>query len=580
MTKPQLLASRYKDCNTRHAIYSQTGTSAALEAARRDPRALFRWREVEQRQQAQRQIQTQQFRSYLNFRFGREPRRFPTRRASDIHIDWNISLGTGTTKPGMYPAKFSFDTNATPNCLTDFAVFPVNVAGSPTQPNIVAFNNLYSGNTGATGICDGRTKPPGDTDVKTSATVFWSYNVNKIAGAVNTSPVLSFDATGSKVAFVESAVGSAAHFHVLAWKSGDGVGTNLQNALTPKPITTFTDPAAPVAGSGTASDLALGVAATGTDTLSSPYIDYGHDTAYIGNDAGVLFRIKNVFCTLASCGGASPSLDTTWGTAGAVTVCAGELTGPVQDFLSGNVYVGCADGKVYGFNSSGTALAIPSIAVGNGSANGGVVDSPIVDGLNRFIYAVSGTGAAPNTTHAVLVQATTSLSGPCAGGTLCVATVGNPGVHPAHAPAFNDSYFTSATSANWRILQGGFTGGTSGTLTLYGATFSAARAMTTGTPASTFTLGTTPGEYAPLTEFKNGAINWLFVGVFVVTPANLGLLNINNFPPAGFTQTVLEGSGPSGMIVDNASASAQASSIYFGVAGPNQAVKLTQAGLQ
>src|ERR1700730_3024462 len=138
---------RFHDWTTRHVIYSQTGTSAALEAARNDPRAIFRWREVEQRELAQRQFGQSQPFSILPFRGHPRRRRFPERSSSDMHIDWNISLGTGTTAPGMYPAKFSFDSTATPNCLTDFAVFPVNVAGSATQPNIVAFNNLYSGNT-------------------------------------------------------------------------------------------------------------------------------------------------------------------------------------------------------------------------------------------------------------------------------------------------------------------------------------------------------------------------------------------------------------------------------------------------
>ena len=59
--------------------------------------------------------------------------------------------------------------------------------------------------------------------------------------------------------------------------------------------------AAPVGGSGTLTDLVLGSATTGSDTLSSPFIDYVNDVAYVGNDAGVLFRIKNVFCSLPSC---------------------------------------------------------------------------------------------------------------------------------------------------------------------------------------------------------------------------------------------------------------------------------------
>jgi hypothetical protein len=109
---------------------------------------------------------------------------------------------------------------------------------------------------------------------------------------VPTSPVSSLD--GKKVAFVESATGNPAHFYVLAWRSGDGQATNRQNALVPKTLAAPFSPTAPVASgtSGAVTDLAFGVT---TDTLSSPYVDYAPDRAYVGNDEGVLFRFKNVF---------------------------------------------------------------------------------------------------------------------------------------------------------------------------------------------------------------------------------------------------------------------------------------------
>jgi hypothetical protein len=494
-----------------------------------------------------------------------------------VHTDWSISLGTGTTAAGQFPAKFSFDVTAAADCVNDFVVFPVNVNGANNQANLVAFNRLYSGTAGGNGICN---RAATASDVGTSAAVLWSYNVNAIAagGAVPTSPALSLN--GAKVAFVESAAGNAAHFHVLAWKSGDGQNAaNLQSTTTPKAITAFSS-TAPVAGSGTATDLVLG---TGPDTISSPFIDYVRDLAYVGNDQGVVFRIKNVFCTVA-CTTAAPSLDTSWGVAGAVTVgsgsCAGtaksRLTGAVLDFVTLNLFVGCADGKVYGFTSTGASLAIPSIAVGNGSATGGIVDPPIVDGVNGFIYSVSGTGASG--TSAVLVQATTSLGGPCAGGTICIATVGNANVHNAHAPAFNDNYFSSGTSASWLIYMGGFTGLANG-VTVYGATFNGSRVMTAGTAANALNVTALTGEYAPFTEFRNGATDWLFGGILQNLVGNMGSFNINSFPTA-LISTALQGSGPSGMIVDNSSASIQASNIYFGTQGTNNAVKLTQAGFQ
>lgn len=572
--------SRFHDWTTHHVVYPHMGTLGALRAVESDPRARFRWREVEQRELAQ-----SQQRRFADF--WRRPR-FPRRPSSDLHRDWSVSLGGGTTAAGQYPAKFTFDTTAAvtlANCSSDFAVFPINVAGTATQANIAALNNLYSG------TANGFT-PNGLCNTVLAATVTWAYNVDGIGGAattktntggaVPTSPVLSLD--GTKVAFVESATGSAARFHVVAPASEGTVGAPIIFGGSTGRAFSATAPVAS-GGNGAATDLALGSSTSGTDTLSSPYIDYARDTAYVGNDAGVLFRLKNVFCTTVSCGNAAPSLDTTWGGTGSVNVpCAAKLTGPVQDFPTGNVFVGCADGKVYGFNSTGAALTTASIAIGDGSANGDVVESPVVDPVNGLIYAVSGTGAAPNTGSAVLVQATTSLGGPCTGGTLCVATVGNPNVHSAHAPALNDNYFSSGTSTGWLLYMGGFTGGTSANLTLYGATFSGTRVMTTGTPGNAQVIGNRPGEYAPLTEFKNGANDLLFIGV-IVNLTDMAVMNINAFPTAAPTTTAMEGLGISGMVVDNSSGSAQASSIYFGTLGTtaqggNNAVKLTQSGLQ
>jgi hypothetical protein len=532
--RPWTPVSAFHDWSTNHAVYGHAGTLDVLETARKDPRALFRWREVEERERQQRRalwLETQPEQLHNLLRWPPSPgRHFPVRTAADGHADWSISLGTGSVAAGQYPAKFTYDTTATVSapgsCTSDFIVYPVNVNGSATQPNIVAFDNLYSGTAGGNGICN-RAAPVNDDGV--SATVLWSYNVHAIAagGAVPTSPVLSLD--GTKVAFVESAAGNAAHFHVLAWNSGDGLATNKQTVTSPKSITTFAGNT-PLSA-GTSTDLALGSAATGTVTLSSPYIDYAHDIAYIGNDVGVLFRIKNVFCTTPSCGTAIPSLDTTWGGTGSVSVpCGAKLTGPVQDFFTLNVFVGCADGKVYGFNSSGAPLATSSIIVGDGSATGGVVESPIVDGLNKLIYAVSGKGAGTNTGNAVIVQATTSLGGPCAGA-LCIATTGVSGVFSMHAPAFNDPYFSSNTSTAWLLYQMAYS--TAANLTLYAATFSATRTLTAGAAANSLNFGTHIGEYAPVTEFDNAGTDRLFFSIAHAPGAsvlNFGAFPINAFP--------------------------------------------------
>jgi hypothetical protein len=389
--------------------------------------------------------------------------------------------------------------------------------------------------------------------------------------------------------------GRAAHFHVLAWKGGDGQNAgNLQSVLTPKTITTFSA-TNPAAGSGAATDLTLGSSTAGTDTLSSPFVDYTTDKAYVGNDNGVLYRIKDVFCTSVNsdCSGATepaPSLDTSWGSGGAVTVCSGMLTAPVLDFVTGNVFVGCSDGKLYGFNSSGTALATPSVAVGNGSTLGGIVDAPVVDGVDGFVYAVSGS----NGTNAVLVQAATNLK------TSTTMPVGGAGVFNLHEPAFSNAYYTSPTASGALIYVAAYNNA-GNEIELYAYCFNGSSVLANCpgvSPAGpeTAVLNTSPGsqlEYAPLTEFYNAptTTDWLFVSVLQNRDPNIGLFNIDSFPAsATLAASTQEGSGASGMVIDNNSSSAQASNIYFGALSTTAAcgaggtggcaVKLTQAAFQ
>jgi hypothetical protein len=561
-----------QDWSRRHLAYPRIGPMKSMIALQDDPRALLSWQE-QTREDWHRDRDRHHHRDHDD-----DQDDTPT-TATGLHRDWSISLGTGSTAPAMYPAKFGFSPIAAPSCASDFVVFPVNIAGSATQPNIVAFNNLYSGGTAIapTGLCGSRTVVAGDN--RSSATTLWSYDINAAGGLVATSPALSID--GTKVAFVETVAGSSTHFHVLAWSSGDGVdAANLQNVLLPVAITSFTGLVAPVAGSGTASDLSLG--ATG-DTLSSPFVDYTKDVAYVGNDAGVLFRIKNVFCPpLSACatgGSPAPSLDTTWNSTGSVTIggtCVGMLTGAVVDFGTGNVFVGCADGNLYGFTSTGTALSpTASISVGDGNlTTGGIVDPPLIDVVNKFVYAASGSSGGSS----VLVQAsTTDLSG------RVVAPLGTGAAFNLHAPSFNNAYF-NGTLANSLLYDWAVSGGL---ITLYGVPFSAGQVMNPLATTSISVSGSTAVELSPTTEFLNGATDQLFVsGLLLTATVNVIKSNITNFPTAGTLTagTANEGTGTSGIIVDNNSGSAQASSIYFGVLGAaapngNNAVKLTQSGL-
>jgi hypothetical protein len=113
--------------------------------------------------------------------------------------------------------------------------------------------------------------------------------------------------------------------------------------------------------------------------------------------------------------------------------------------------------------------------------------------------------------------------------------------------------------------------------------------MNGGAPANTIQIGgSTAVEFSPTTEFLNGATDQLFVSGLTNASPNFIEYNLtaflslfpNSFPPGGITgATATETGGTSGIIVDNTSGSAQASSIYFGAIGTNSAVKLTQSGL-
>jgi hypothetical protein len=187
--------------------------------------------------------------------------------------------------------------------------------------------------------------------------------------------------------------------------------------------------------------------------------------------------------------------------------------------------------------------------------------------------------------------------------------IGNGGQCNIHAPTVNNAYFTSPASANALIYIGGVTGNvgtctaggaTSGTNQLYAATFGASGVLTAGAPTHSLASGNTVGnEYAPLGEFFNTgtATDTVFVGI--LRNNTRGFNNLYSFnSTAGWNATplnsVLTGLGTSGMVVDNSSASNQASSIYFNALNQNAAcgnpqtgantngcaTKLTQATLQ
>jgi len=611
-----------------HTLYPRVGPMNRLIALQNDRRAIQHWEESYRK-------------DYARWRGGEgegEGHRSHHHNQSSMKRDWAIFTGgtvggtlfSGSSNNSAYSAKWTFDINEnltgasanTGACASDYLVAPVNTisAGVSTtgigQPDIVGLNNLYSGPagppvppTGTTGICNRGT--PAATDDGVSATVLFSYAIIADDGLVTTSPVTSFD--GNLIAFVEvGSVGGTAHFHVLHWNAGDGANPlhdqDVSTFLT-APITTFVS-SPPAAGQVTDLPLTTTVG-TGLDSISSPYVEYSDDVAYVGNDGGMIFKIKNVFCpTWAPCNGSvppPPSLDTTFGTGGSIQLpCTGMVSGITVDGSGGNIFAGCSDGFLYEISPTGTVLSSLQIGDGNGT-NGGIVDAPTLDEVNGWVYVETGscvstltgctTGGVGFGAPALVQASMSNLATPSAaylGPFTGVPTDVNP--VNVHAPAFNDAYFTSPSSGNWILYDYASDNGNGGEIVLYGVTFNVATApnsahiMDSGAPPNALNFAIGASEVSPLTEFfTTGGEDRLFAGNLVATPGNVVSFNITSgFPAAtefsNFPDTY--GTGTSGIVADNvASTFGQANSIYFGVQGTagtafDSVVKLTQSALQ
>ncbi len=255
-------------------------------------------------------------------------------------------------------------------------------------------------------------------------------------------------------------------------------------------------------------------------------------------------------------------------------------------------------GRLYGFTSTGAKLSPNSLGLGDGSPFGGIVLPPIVDSSNGFVYAVSGTNNASAGTpagqhldfyHWLAEDRAVGLELRPVGVNLSL-------------PTFNTSYFSSSTSANWAILSCGYdVDGLANPAIRHRVQQRSRDEQPLPRRASRqFQIAPDVEACSPLTGFTNiGAgppftspTDWLFLGL---SGGNLYNFNLNGTTgSAGFreasppTASFSVAAGSSGIIPDNESTDAQASSIYFSGLGTQActaggtgycAVKLTQAGL-
>lgn len=128
-----------QDWSHRHLVYSSVETRD--EAVRKgtlhfeewkkknkDPRFALR---AERKAQFDRTSDQNPF-SPRQLQWSRRHDRNPPAAGPAIHRDWSAPLGSaaGVGRAGVFPAKFSFDVNATPSCANDFVVFTTASSGA------------------------------------------------------------------------------------------------------------------------------------------------------------------------------------------------------------------------------------------------------------------------------------------------------------------------------------------------------------------------------------------------------------------------------------------------------------------
>ena len=428
-----------------------------------------------------------------------------------------------------------------------------------------------------------------------TGSVLSAYNITTLGsnGAVLTSPALSL--LGTQVAFIETVTAPSASsiFHVLTLGT---TGSNGSFSLGTNSYTTATP------GSGNNAVMTSLAYSTSATTFSSPWIDYHNDVAYFGDDNGKLYKTTCVFyCAL-------PALAAGWPIP---VAAAGVKLGPaVLDPISNRIFVGGSDGNLYMVDlavcPAGCAAGPrPSTAVGSANTFGGVIDAPLVDTTFETIFAFAGDDG---TGSGIVLQTNTTLN---LAPNLTVS-MGSKAFFDILDGALDDTYYTNTTSsatAVGHLFACGQTGG-SGQPALYTIPFTNPNSPTLLSAANPPRMGAgshqnVPGNpgigCSPITEFKNGATDRVFFSQSQV-PARkctsavpvdgcMFMYDITSGSPSvAPTATAVENGGTSAIIVDNTSASGQASSIYFsnqattsctiGAGTPAYcAIKLTQSAL-
>jgi hypothetical protein len=517
------------------------------------------------------------------------------KQASKIQRDWNVSLGTvtfgpiidggtGKTDPGggiAFPAKYTFDVTAVPNCTSDYVAMGLPATPeSGGQANIVGYNNLYSGTDPISG------DPNGYCAGLTGPTTMFAYASG--TGEVPASISLSQD--GKKLAYVEDLTSGSSYFHVLTIGTSGSNGASATSAAVPGVGNNAVDQTVLLSPDG-------GV--TNQSSTTSPFIDYTTDSAYVTSYTftpyaqGYVYKISPVF------GGGTPAI--VWST---LFDCSsggppGAPSSPVFDGGSNNVlFTDTGAGSRISYFTDHGGSTPPTVTCGTvGNYANTAANPPVVDPVNTLAYATYNSNGSNQYVAEVESENPT-------GGSLGLSVGGANTTYtgPYNVDFSNDYYncdlAVSPCAGNPMLyVAGKDAGGTVPTLYTEGFTSDLGIQGDFGTPPSTTPLATGPADSSPVTEFFNDpdgvpadGTDYLFVGVTnncaATNAGGIGgcvmSLNITGgaAPSVSASTTAIPAAGgPTGMVIDNDSIDSQASSIYYATRTGGTLVKATQSGL-
>lgn len=488
-----------------------------------------------------------------------------------------------------------------------------NGTGSPGQPTIIAFNQLYQG-TGA-GACNGSWNQTGATK---APNVMWAYNTGTNY-LVETSPVLSYEDGGKQVAFIQRS-GNTLQLVLLKWAAGQGsAGVPVTPSVVAANGAAY---AAQRAAAGSAMYVMTlnGTSNTGSaPTYSSPFVDYVDDVLWVGDGNGRLHKFTGVFKGTPAevVGGGFPA-----------TLEAGlKLSPPVsnnaQVYIGSSAGAGTVGGKLYRVNAATGAVNARSAKLARDDTPG-VRESPIIDGTTGNVYTFvfndrTTVYSDPDRCTAftgeidgcrAVFQFTESFGDGTSGARQFIGR-GNSTSRVLYAGAFDDAFYSSNNGTGAMYIVGGRPDNTF-YATLWkipivnGVMQPAIRGAEIGL-RDRYVSGTTDNlqQIAPVTVQKNGTNEYVFVSTATYANApgcgagtfadsaciymyNLSDLNgsaagtgaawgTGNVPSAALAAS----GGTGGIVVDNISATTGSSQIYFGqLQTGGNAIQASQSGLQ